>query len=133
MFTFYYRLSQLNTLYLLCSYLLWTETNPIGTGIYGYRTLALKAIKPGIAAAEVSGMIWAEMNLCAHTHGKIEKSYHPEWESNPRPSYLYSYALPTELSGRLDDTICPDCYQLSHFTSSLIGRPLSEAYILANQ
>ncbi len=30
-----------------------------------------------------------------HTHGKIEKSYCPEWVSNPRPSDLYSYALPS--------------------------------------
>ncbi len=32
----------------------------------------------------------------AHTPGKIEKSYLPEWESNPRPLDLYSYALPVE-------------------------------------
>ena len=57
-------LSQLSTLSLMCSYLLLTETNPIGAGIQGCRTLALKAIKPSMAVAELKGMIWAEMNHC---------------------------------------------------------------------
>ena len=41
------------------------------------------------------------MVLSCRSRSILEK-----WESNPWPSDLYSYALPTELSGQLDDPIC---------------------------
>ena len=43
----------------------------------------------------LSGIYYSNKEFSiAHTHGKIEKSYWPEWESNPRPSG----SIPTQVN-----------------------------------